>query len=388
VRLVATGHIADDAPVARAVWRLAGGEPVRMLGAGARVTPGVRGAMARAGVEAVWIDDALSEGIEPAITVSDETYERAVARMEALRAWVAGPRGDAVLDRARTEPLAEAVAALLREVLRGPRLASHTHLQPTCDGDRPARRAVDVTILGLILGVAHAAAGTGAPAGPDGTEDRLRKLGLGLMLCDIGTALVPGAAAHDAPGPGGAVPGPVRVHPVLGARLMPEAEFPAATRRIVAEHHERVDGRGYPEGRAGDRVHPHAQIAQMAAAYDAMTRRGPHGPAAPRHLAWAAAGGMGREGAVAEDLAALFRRTVAPYPEGISVLLSDGRRGIVARTHAAHADRPTVRVTHEAGAGRVTPYDLELAGAPCLAVADALVDVDDAPSRGPVPLTA
>jgi HD-GYP domain-containing protein (c-di-GMP phosphodiesterase class II) len=63
----------------------------------------------------------------------------------------------------------------------------------------------------------------------------------------------------------------MRSHPVVGARLI--GSFPqfAHGRGLVLHHHERYDGKGYPNGLSGDRIPLGARILAVADAWDAMT---------------------------------------------------------------------------------------------------------------------
>jgi HD-GYP domain-containing protein (c-di-GMP phosphodiesterase class II) len=44
----------------------------------------------------------------------------------------------------------------------------------------------------------------------------------------------------------------------------------------IRGHHERWDGKGYPDGIAGESIHPHARIMAVADSYDAMTSARPY----------------------------------------------------------------------------------------------------------------
>jgi response regulator RpfG family c-di-GMP phosphodiesterase/tRNA A-37 threonylcarbamoyl transferase component Bud32 len=81
----------------------------------------------------------------------------------------------------------------------------------------------------------------------------------------------------------------VETHPVIGD-IMLEAlarehgtslEFLGMARSIVRHHHERYDGRGYPDRLAGDAIPPAARLAAIADVYDALRRERPHKPAMP-----------------------------------------------------------------------------------------------------------
>ena len=67
----------------------------------------------------------------------------------------------------------------------------------------------------------------------------------------------------------------IRSHPEIGARMVETTEY-ADIRSWIFSHHERPDGRGYPEGRAGDDVPLEARILAVADAYEAMTSERPY----------------------------------------------------------------------------------------------------------------
>jgi HD-GYP domain-containing protein (c-di-GMP phosphodiesterase class II) len=63
----------------------------------------------------------------------------------------------------------------------------------------------------------------------------------------------------------------VRAHPALSAHIIGGVTRFAAFLPGVRQHHERIDGRGYPDGLAGDAISVDARILAIADAYDAMT---------------------------------------------------------------------------------------------------------------------
>src|SRR2546421_4473789 len=63
----------------------------------------------------------------------------------------------------------------------------------------------------------------------------------------------------------------MREHPLHGQQILREIEFLKAAARVVAEHHERWDGSGYPIGLQGAEIDLNARIFAVADAFDAMT---------------------------------------------------------------------------------------------------------------------
>ena len=69
----------------------------------------------------------------------------------------------------------------------------------------------------------------------------------------------------------------MRLHPVLGARMLNRRPAMRHLAPIVLSHHERWDGRGYPSGLAGSAIPLEARIILVADAFDAMTTDRPYG---------------------------------------------------------------------------------------------------------------
>jgi HD-GYP domain-containing protein (c-di-GMP phosphodiesterase class II)/DNA-binding CsgD family transcriptional regulator len=68
----------------------------------------------------------------------------------------------------------------------------------------------------------------------------------------------------------------VRLHPYLTERMLASSPGLARLGAIAVQHHERLDGSGYPRGLAGDALTPAGKILAAADAYHAMTEARPH----------------------------------------------------------------------------------------------------------------
>lgn len=72
----------------------------------------------------------------------------------------------------------------------------------------------------------------------------------------------------------------VRMHPEWGLQIVKGPPgLPDAIRRVVHEHHERCDGKGYPQGLVKDEIHPFARIVAIINIFDALTTTRPYRPA-------------------------------------------------------------------------------------------------------------
>ncbi|SDM08455.1 PAS domain S-box-containing protein [Dendrosporobacter quercicolus] len=65
----------------------------------------------------------------------------------------------------------------------------------------------------------------------------------------------------------------IKCHPVKGAEILAEIDGLGAITRVVRHHHERYDGRGYPEGVAGEDIPFLSRMLSICDAYDAMTSK-------------------------------------------------------------------------------------------------------------------
>jgi len=77
----------------------------------------------------------------------------------------------------------------------------------------------------------------------------------------------------------------VKAHSTIGNNILLEVEFLKEARKIVRNHHERYDGKGYPDGLDNRQVSALVRIVIIADAYDAMTSQRPYRKAMSREKA-------------------------------------------------------------------------------------------------------
>ena len=110
-----------------------------------------------------------------------------------------------------------------------------------------------------------------------GLDDRgLEDLRLGAMFHDVGKLAVPDSVLHK---PGDLTESEraiVREHPLAGERILRPVGELARVGRIVRHHHERWDGKGYPDGLVGEEIPLAARIVSAVDAYHAMTSDRPY----------------------------------------------------------------------------------------------------------------
>jgi len=107
----------------------------------------------------------------------------------------------------------------------------------------------------------------------------------------------------------------MKQHPATGAEIL--AKFPEYRRgrELVLAHHERIDGRGYPRGLAGDAIPLGARVIAVADSWDAMTSDRPYRTALHPHVAMAEllrGRGTQWDAEVVEEFAATMPDVVPP----------------------------------------------------------------------------
>jgi HD-GYP domain-containing protein (c-di-GMP phosphodiesterase class II) len=71
----------------------------------------------------------------------------------------------------------------------------------------------------------------------------------------------------------------IKAHPKTGYEILKGIEFPYDIARIVLQHHERIDGSGYPQGLCDDDILLEAKILAVADVVEAMSSHRPYRPA-------------------------------------------------------------------------------------------------------------
>jgi HD-GYP domain-containing protein (c-di-GMP phosphodiesterase class II) len=257
-----------------------------LLRAGTALTPRFKNALVRAGVHAVYIDDEQSRGIDPQPVLSDET--RAAATAAVSRAF------DGAQDALKTgRPLSnEAIEELQGIAARMADEIGQTNEFALALADLSAadsytlQHSVDVAALGLLIGQRlFNTRGYFDYRGRrtyDRIDQRLTRLGLGLLLHDIGKLAVPSEILNK---PGKLDPAEwaiIKRHPVDGQEMLDRSGGVLAdVGLIVRGHHERWDGGGYPDGLVAEAIPLAARIICACDAYSAMTTNRPYRAAMP-----------------------------------------------------------------------------------------------------------
>ena len=387
MRLLPTRRLVAGAVLAADV--LAGGsDTTPLLRAGTVVNPDYADRLIAAGVNAVWVDDTASVGIRANPLISDESRNRATKGVREAMSTLRDGRQAAQISDDQVDRL-QTVSLRLAEQLRNASEAG-VALSDLSSADNYAyRHAVNTTALGLLIGDhlirEHGYLDWERKLRYHDIDTRLLKLGLGLLLHDVGMLSVPDAIVNK---PGKLTPeemAVMREHPVVGAKMFNSWTVSPLVQAVIRRHHERWDGSGYPYGLAGNDIHQLGRVAAVVDVYCAMTSNRPHAPAKPPEVAWQVI--VDGAGSAFDPLVVeVFRAHVPPYPLGTEVILSTGARALVADIGGPGGlERPKVR-TIEVAEGEDRPgVEIDLHTASDVTIARSIRLGEDAAQATPEP---
>lgn len=176
-------------------------------------------------------------------------------------------------------------------------------------------------------------------------KKELTLLSMGGMLLDIGKLKIPGAILNKTAQLSEREFTLVKKHVELSLKMVESSSrtLPQAVIDMIASHHERFNGSGYPRALQGTQIPLYARIAAIADCYDAVTSQRvyaqpiPHALAIKKMYEW-------RGYDFQPELIEAFIQSVGVYPTGTLVELSSGAVGIVIKENLGKRLRPQVLI--------------------------------------------
>lgn len=190
------------------------------------------------------------------------------------------------------------------------------------------------------------------------TEEELRLAGIAGLLHDIGKMAIP-SEVLDKPGKltdeEFAI---VKSHPRRGWEILKSCHNVYDTSSDVClHHHERVDGKGYPEKISGDALTLFARMGAVCDVYDAISsdrcykKAWPPAELIQKMASW-------REGHFDERVFQAFVKSIGIYPNSSLVKLKSGRLGVVLEQSKKSLTTPIVKVFFSTRANAYVPMEI------------------------------
>lgn len=343
--------IASCQPGMKLAKKIFSDDGIVLLAEGVELTSALIRRLSSCGIHYLYVQDARTEGIVVPDLLSEETQRQSVQAIRlAFREFVDQP----ARRKSATYPyvgraIRQSMNAIMDELANNRDAMIMLMNMHTVD-NYLYTHSLNVCVYTTLLGLANSY-----------SQDELLTLGIGAMLHDIGKTqislqvlLKPGVLTKQEYEE-------MKRHTERGYYLLKdEANIPLLAAHCAYQHHERLDGSGYPRGLKGDEIHDYAKLIGIVDSYDAMTSYRVYKGAMLPHQAVEVLY-TGSDTLYDTEMLKLFRDKVAIYPIGITVKLNTGQLAVVVDINSAVAHRPIVRViSDEQGVDLATPYDMDL----------------------------
>lgn len=172
-------------------------------------------------------------------------------------------------------------------------------------------------------------------------QDDIYNIGIAGLLHDMGKSKIPSEILNKPGKLNDEEFAVMKKHSELGYEILKEKNsFSPAIALAVLQHHEKINGSGYPMGVKEDKIIPYAKILSVSDVYDALVTERPYKKAYSQRTAVEMIMTMTAE----LDLVAMqsFLSSVILYPVDSTVQLSNGERARVVKNNPETALRPTV----------------------------------------------
>ncbi|GHF85079.1 HD-GYP domain-containing protein [Thalassotalea marina] len=191
-----------------------------------------------------------------------------------------------------------------------------------------------------------------------GFEKRqIQEMFLGAFLHDLGKVLIPDEILHK---PGALTDKEYKImqsHVALGLKMLEDSpEISHIAMRMVREHHERNDGRGYPKGLTKEDISKYGHMIAIVDSYDAMTsdrvyQKGMTPIKAFKILVSESPASFD------EELVEKFIQCLGVYPVGTLVKLNSGKLGLISKLNPQRPLHPYVKVFYSTRMNQAIPIE-------------------------------
>ncbi len=173
--------------------------------------------------------------------------------------------------------------------------------------------------------------------------EQLRTLGVGALFHDIGLSAIPSTLLRKVDPLSAAEYKLRQTHCEQGVAIGRHLGFPPAVLEIIAQHHELMDGSGYPARLAGEQISRSARLVEVANRYDSLCNPTMPTKAKTPHEALSF---MFAQQAAKHDaqMMRLLIRSLGVYPPGTLVHLSNGATALVTSVNPTRPLKPMLTI--------------------------------------------
>jgi len=326
MRQVSVSRLKEGDIIGRSIYS---GKGQILLGRGIKLSHLYINRLQELGISFVYIEDELSKDVAIEDVISEENRRQAMATIEQCSEAIRVGKDFSGLD------VKQAVNKIIEDILfqkdillslidiRSIDNHMFSHAVSTC---------VVSTVLGKSMGL---------------NRDKLEALAMGALLHDIGTVNIDVSLLRKRESFTSEELLIYKAHTQKGFDIIRKKhEFSIISAHIAFQHHEWIDGHGYPRGLTIQSLHPLAQIVAISDFYDLLINGGPGQARILPHDAFEIIMASANK-RFSHDLVLSLLKNITAYPTGCTVRLNTGEIGIVIDQNKSLPMRPIVRVFSE-----------------------------------------
>ena len=144
-------------------------------------------------------------------------------------------------------------------------------------------------------------------------------------------------------------------HTLIANQILAHSNLPELTRRMVAEHHELLDGSGYPAGLRGDQIHPLSQLLTVVDVYEERVHQLTDEPGVTPTNALRSLYRDAERGIFPADAVAALISLLGIYPPTTAVMLNTGERAVIKEHYTEAPLQPRVVIYYAADSRSLEP---------------------------------
>lgn len=361
MQLIALAVVRDGMTLGKTIWNEAG-HP--LLQQGVRLNERSIRRLEQLNVQYIYIDSALSQGIEIAETVPEAVRKQVVSEIRQSFSSLQSADKNKIAYVLEKKALAlskdlDELIAIIMESGEALTVLSDAFLYD----EYIYQHSFQVTLYALAI-AKHLKY----------SEKDLKTIGMGALLHDIGKISIPQEILQKPSRLTDQEYEQMKEHTKYGFELLRNLyTMPLLVAHCAFQHHERLDGSGYPRGLTEKEIHPFAKIIAVADVFDALSSTRVY---RKKILPVECLKIMGEGEGTAFDPIVLdaLRKSVVHYPNGTILSLSDNAKGIVVRQNPINPLRPVLRIFEENGSILRATHELALIDHPTLEIVEIEAD--------------
>ncbi|MDY0408799.1 HD-GYP domain-containing protein [Paracerasibacillus soli] len=345
MKLVSTNSIEPGATLGQSLYNDNG---LILIHRGTKLTQNMLNRLLHIGITYIYIEDEFTKDIETESVISDEVRQKALQTIE--NTFTSIKKSNVLKQTYISQEEEQALMGVIQDVtgeMRKNKQSISLLTDILMTDDYTYQHSLNVAFYALAIGMEMKL-----------SSQELMDLGVGALLHDIGKVLIDQQVLQKPGKLTDAEYEMVKKHTTYGYEFIRDkSNLSSVIAECAHQHHERLDGYGYPRGLKEDEIIKHAKIIAVADVFDAVTSQRTYlsKPMLPHEGLELLYAGSGKHFEMEMVLA--FKNSISVYPNGITVELSNGLKGIVIGQNKSLCDRPVVRIeSHDS-----SPFEIDLA---------------------------